>query len=493
MASRRVIAACRNGLGQVNRFRKLLRPTLIPTRSFHAKMLPDCRFGFLFDIDGVIVRGRRVLPSAREAFQLLTDGNGNFQVPALFVTNAGNSLRCSKAQQLSQWLGINVEEEQVVMSHSPLKMFQQFHDKHVLINGQGPVKEIAHNLGFTRVTTVDELSASFPYLDVMDHKRRRAAPCAFEDYFPPIEAVVLFGEPVKWEMPLQILLDVLMSNGKPNSPSTILPYPHLPVLACNMDLLWMAEAPTPRFGHGCFLHALEGLYQKITGRELKYTALIGKPSDITYHHADYLLHQQAKNLGINGIKTIYCIGDNPETDIYGGNLYNQYLRKRSHQHQQEEKMSATALAHSVLKKKVRLGRAEREYISNEVDVNNEQVGSGARIRVPIIESPEDGDEEPEVMMVGEVARQVVAPAEDRGNGLYTERCESILVCTGVFSEDMDLFSLQTQRPSSHNHRDFVINPDLKRPTHVTRTVFDAVKLVMKKEGADIEDDDVVEN
>ena len=68
-----------------------------------------------------------------------------------------------------------MKEEQVVMSHSPLKMFRQFHDKHVLINGQGPVKEIAQNLGFTKVTSVEELSACFPYLDVMDHKRRRAA------------------------------------------------------------------------------------------------------------------------------------------------------------------------------------------------------------------------------------------------------------------------------------------------------------------------------
>ena len=50
------------------------------------------------------------------------------------------------------------------------------------------------------------------------------------------------------------------------------------------------------------------MLQKITGRELKYTALIGKPSEITYHHADYLLHQQAIRLGIDGIQTIYCIG-----------------------------------------------------------------------------------------------------------------------------------------------------------------------------------------
>lgn len=66
-----------------------------------------CQFGFIFDIDGVIVRGRKPLPTAREAFQLLVRDK-QFTVPTLFVTNAGNSLRSRKAQQLSEWLGIEV-------------------------------------------------------------------------------------------------------------------------------------------------------------------------------------------------------------------------------------------------------------------------------------------------------------------------------------------------------------------------------------------------
>jgi ribonucleotide monophosphatase NagD (HAD superfamily) len=66
------------------------------------------RFGFLFDIDGVIVRGEHLLPAAKEAFDLLTDRHGHFQVPALFVTNAGNTLRQRKAEQLSEWLKVKV-------------------------------------------------------------------------------------------------------------------------------------------------------------------------------------------------------------------------------------------------------------------------------------------------------------------------------------------------------------------------------------------------
>lgn len=66
-------------------------------------------------------------------------------------------------------------------------------------------------------------------------------------HFPQIEAVVLFGEPIRWETALQLIVDVLMTDGHPNELPPLLAYPHIPVLACNMDLLWMAEASIPRY------------------------------------------------------------------------------------------------------------------------------------------------------------------------------------------------------------------------------------------------------
>ena len=62
----------------------------------------------MFDIDGVIVRGKKLLPSAKDAFRMLIDDHGKFKVPVLFVTNAGNTLRQKKAKALSDWLDIEV-------------------------------------------------------------------------------------------------------------------------------------------------------------------------------------------------------------------------------------------------------------------------------------------------------------------------------------------------------------------------------------------------
>lgn len=60
------------------------------------------------------------------------------------------------------------------------------------------------------------------------------------------EAIILFGEPIRWETNLQLLIDVLLTNGRPEHTYATKLSTQLPILACNMDLLWMAEAPSPR-------------------------------------------------------------------------------------------------------------------------------------------------------------------------------------------------------------------------------------------------------
>jgi len=305
-------------------------PSGVASRPAQPRTSRQPSFGLVFDIDGVIARGRDVIPAAVQAFRRLVDSNGNFHVPTTFVTNASNSLKYHKAEQLSEWLGLPISSDQVVMAHSPLKWFTQYHNKHVLVSGQGPVEAIALNLGFTNVCTIDAFRRQFPALDVVDHSRRTWMTVPSNASFPPIEAVVLLGEPVRWETSLQLLVDVLMSGGLPLYRVDQPALPHLPVLACNMDLQWMAGAPMPRFGHGAFLTCLEALFHKITGHTLTYSALVGKPCEITYHYAVSKVEAQAAKAGNEApIRHIYCIGDNVNADVFGANLYNRFLAARS--------------------------------------------------------------------------------------------------------------------------------------------------------------------
>ncbi|XP_071499504.1 haloacid dehalogenase-like hydrolase domain-containing 5 [Diadema antillarum] len=417
--------------------------------SFCQQPLPN--FGLLFDIDGVLVRGKNVLPEALEAFQLLCDSKGAVRVPTVFVTNAGNSLREQKAKQLTDILNVKIVPDQVVMSHSPLRILPQFHEKHVLVSGQGPVVEIANMLGFTKVTTIEEVRDLYPHLDCVSHKRRRpSSSLSAEKLLPRIEAVVLFGEPVRWETNLQLILDVLMTDGQLEKKPMAVPRPHIPILGCNMDLLWMAEAHLPRLGHGSFLLCLEALYKKITGQDLRYTVLTGKPSQITYHYAEHVLKQQARTMGIQRpVRTLYAIGDNPMTDIYGANLYNHYL---------------TYMNMSRVKKSVSLGSSTTD--------------PGDKYRPSLCGTVQhQGDEEAAAAVdLNSDWNDIIA---EEG----AESIESVLVCTGVHSKAVNVEQIERESEVAldHGHRDFKFNEDLCRPTIEVNDVLEAIKRIFELE------------
>ena len=62
-----------------------------------------------------------------------------------------------------------------------------------------------------------------------------------------IAAMVLLGEPKKWDQALQLMVDLLVTDGKPNAPPSTMPEVHLPILAANMDLQFMDLACMPRY------------------------------------------------------------------------------------------------------------------------------------------------------------------------------------------------------------------------------------------------------
>ncbi|XP_057309288.1 haloacid dehalogenase-like hydrolase domain-containing 5 [Hydractinia symbiolongicarpus] len=280
--------------------------------------------GVVFDIDGVLVRGRKVIPCAKEAIRKLELRD----IPIIYLTNGGCETEEKKAQYLQRQIGVQIDPGQVVLSHSPLRILDILHHKHVVVSGQGPVSEIAEMCGFSKVSHIDDIDCHFPELDVNDRRKRDRMPISPKKPFYPIEAVLLMGEPVNWEKSLQIILDVLLTSGIPNQRHPHFTGIHIPVVAVNTDYLWMSEAANPRLGHGGFLLCLESVFLKLTGKRLEYTAILGKPNLFTYRYTEGVMYNLVrKKFGVVGrTQTIYGIGDNIDTDIYGANLYNNYLK-----------------------------------------------------------------------------------------------------------------------------------------------------------------------
>ncbi|CAF3662948.1 unnamed protein product [Rotaria sp. Silwood1] len=295
----------------------------IPTR------VPN--FACFFDIDGVITKGPNFITVAKPAIQTLIQLN----VPVVFVSNTC-MLESDKAKQLSAVLGVTIHPEQIVLAQTPMRTLTNFHNKHVLVSGQGQAEDIARMIGFKSITTIEKVCEAFPELDMIDHMNRvrlsemiSTQGLVHDENFRPIEAIVLLGEPTHWERSLQVLIDLLLTDGNP----AIVPddsntkHDHIPIIACNRDLVFKAAADLPRFGHGAFLTCLETLYKGISGNDLKYTAFVGKPFEISYQYAETIANQIALANGQPKIEKVYFIGDNPDVDIVGANMYNHLLQQ----------------------------------------------------------------------------------------------------------------------------------------------------------------------
>jgi ribonucleotide monophosphatase NagD (HAD superfamily) len=68
-----------------------------------------------------------------------------------------------KAHQLSEWLGVHVEESQVVLSHTPMRQLAaRYAEEPVLVAGRGQVREVARHYGLRRVVTPEQLARAMP-------------------------------------------------------------------------------------------------------------------------------------------------------------------------------------------------------------------------------------------------------------------------------------------------------------------------------------------
>lgn len=72
---------------------------------------------------------------------------------------------------------------------------------------------------------------------------------------------------------------------------------------------------------------------------------------------------------------------------------------------------------------------------------------------------------------------VEAVGNDAEEHYSAESIQSILVCTGVYNHESHDENLKID----HGHRDMIVDPQLKKPTHTVEHVLDAVNLVFNIE------------
>jgi ribonucleotide monophosphatase NagD (HAD superfamily) len=116
---------------------------------------------FVFDIDGVLVRGTDPIRGAREALLTLQGHN----IPFIFLTNGGGKTEKAHTDLLSMRLGLELSEDQLVQSHTPFRdLVPLYEDKSILaFGGHGQqVRELATAYGFKHVIISSDLITEYP-------------------------------------------------------------------------------------------------------------------------------------------------------------------------------------------------------------------------------------------------------------------------------------------------------------------------------------------
>jgi len=275
------------------------------------------------DIDGVVLRGGDVIPGSADAVKALQANN----IPYAFMTNGGGVTEEKKAKQLEALLGMEgIGEERVLLSHTPMKaLVEKYKNRRVIIVGSKETPAVAAHYGFDFkngwAITPMQLAAGTPHI----YPPAYGKDVGFglprinvnEEGAPPIEAVMIFHDPIDWSLELQVLTDVIAGGYPLGNATTAKPWKQaVEVFASNPDFIWQAGYGVPRYGQGAFSECLRALWQRLSGSPLEITEF-GKPMPSQFQLAQELMADQLKPG--EELQRIYMMGDNPAADIRGAN------------------------------------------------------------------------------------------------------------------------------------------------------------------------------
>jgi len=272
--------------------------------------------GIVFDVDGVLVKGKNVLPETLKALKLLY----TLHIPFMFLTNGGGKTEKKKAEELSRRFQVPIHEEQVVLGHSPMKNIpEDIKEKVALVIGPDSIKDVAKSYGFKKPVISKEVISWRPSIWPFEGQEMRDCPYDLDK--ETFGAVLMFNDSCTWGQDIQIACDILRSqNGKLGTQQIPYVKQAVPCYFAAADLLWSNDFPLSRFGQGAFKTAFTTLFKELTGKQLDIIQF-GKPEKSTYDYTKELLEKFSKKYLNEEISNVYAVGDNPSVDILGANNY----------------------------------------------------------------------------------------------------------------------------------------------------------------------------
>lgn len=311
-------------------------PPIQPTRALLASQVQTIEaekvkkaknMAFAFDIDGVLVHGDRLIPEGKRALEILNGDNElGIKIPHIFLTNGSGKPEKARCEQLSKILQNPVNTEQFIQSHTPMSALSEYYNTVLVVGGEGyKCREVAEQYGFKDIVVPNDIVAwdptIAPYRTFTEEERASSRPRDFSKV--NIEAIMVYSDSRDYATDMQIIMDLLRSeNGRLGTMAKDPISQRIPIYFSQGDMLCPTEYWTPRMSQGTFRIGFEAMYKAVTGADLE-RVVYGKPELATYKYADEVITSWMEQLhGEEKLpENIYMVGDNPASDIVGGNMY----------------------------------------------------------------------------------------------------------------------------------------------------------------------------
>jgi HAD superfamily hydrolase (TIGR01456 family) len=316
----------RPGMPPIQATRDILSSQIQDMSTVKTKAAKD--MAFAFDIDGVLVHGDRLIPEGKRVLEILNGDNElGIKIPHIFLTNGSGKVETARCAQLSKILHSPISTEQFIQSHTPMSALAEYYETVLVVGGENyQCREVAKQYGFKNIIVPNDIVASQSTISPLKEfftpeQRATSTPRDFSKV--KINAILVFSDSRDYATDLQIIMDLLQSeNGVLGTKTQDQRTQSIPIYFSQGDLLCPTEHPHPRMSQGTFRIALEAIWKAITGTELE-RVVYGKPELATYRYADEVMTSWMETIhNEERLPTnIYMIGDNPQSDIIGGNMY----------------------------------------------------------------------------------------------------------------------------------------------------------------------------
>ena len=283
---------------------------------------------FAFDIDGVLVHGNNLIPETERVMELLNGDNElGIKIPYILLTNGGGKTEEARTEQLTNIIGTPISTKQFIQSHTPMQALAEYYETVLVVGGEGYTTRLAaENYGFRNVVVPKDILAWDPSISPWRHfteeEKREARPRDFSKM--NFDAVLVFADSRDYATDTQIIMDLLMSvDGRLGTRSEDPVATQLPIYFSQGDMVMPTEYKGGvRLTQGAFRIGIEAQWKALTGGELE-RVVYGKPELATYKYADEVMKSWMKEIHNDETipQNIYMVGDNPQSDIIGGNMY----------------------------------------------------------------------------------------------------------------------------------------------------------------------------